>query len=188
VQTAEPLEFLVKNLDLFDGVDILLSSPGRLDVADAVKKVCPRAVITCVEPNPAIRERLELQGYALLGEGNFLSVDCWPGFDRIVSIPETIHRQDVNHVRHAFRMLKPGGRLVAVLTEIVLRRTDALRKWLEAVGGEIEDLPDGLLFEDDSSATMSARLITVTKPEESASGAVIGMADVKVMPATAAGA
>lgn len=35
-------------------------------------------------------------------------------FDRIVMNPPFAHGADIDHIKHAYRMLKPGGRLVAI--------------------------------------------------------------------------
>jgi hypothetical protein len=52
----------------------------------------------------------------------------------------------MEHVRHAFSLLKPGGRLVSVVSEGPFFRVDnksvAFRDWLEEVGGDVERLPD----------------------------------------------
>jgi hypothetical protein len=182
------VECLIEKLDLFKGVDLLLYSPGREDVADRVRDACPSAAVSCVEPAVTIRQRLRLSGYELMDEGDFLKIDCWPWFDRIASIPPTTNGQEIKYLQHAFTMLKPGGRLVAGITERSLDQTRGLQKRLQEVHGEIEYLPSGLLFEECRSATARAYLVIITRPEESAIGSAITAAKGKVLPATAAGA
>jgi 16S rRNA G1207 methylase RsmC len=41
-------------------------------------------------------------------------------FDRIVMNPPFDHDTDIDHIRHAYRMLKPGGRLVAICANGVI--------------------------------------------------------------------
>jgi len=180
--------FFVEKLDLFNDVDLLLSSPGRVDVADKMKERCPSAVITCVEPKAAVRHILRQRGYDIIEEGNLLKINCWPSFDRIALIPPTTTGQCVEHVRHALTMLKPGGRLVTGITERSVDQTRSLQKLLKEVSGEIEYLPSGLLFENHSSVTARAYLVIITKPEESTKGSTVTAAEGKVITAKAAGA
>ncbi len=68
-------------------------------------------------------------------------------FDRVVMNPPFTRQQDIRHVTHAFRFLKPGGRLVAVMSAAISFRTDsvtrAFRTLMEANEGTIEALPQG---------------------------------------------
>jgi hypothetical protein len=59
--------------------------------------------------------------------------------------------------------------------------------WLEKVGGEIEDLPDGLLFEGEGPTTVRARLVVISRPEEPADNTTAA-AELEVAPVTAVGA
>lgn len=45
-------------------------------------------------------------------------------FDRIVMNPPFAKRQDIEHILHAFKFLKPGGRLVAIASKSVVFRDD----------------------------------------------------------------
>ena len=53
---------------------------------------------------------------------------------------------DIDHVRHAFDQLAPGGRVVAVMSEGPFFRQDRkaseFREWLDALAGESEQLPE----------------------------------------------
>jgi predicted RNA methylase len=57
-------------------------------------------------------------------QAGFLTADLDGPFDRIVMNPPFDQRQDVRHVAHAFSLLAPGGRLVAVMAEGVTYRDD----------------------------------------------------------------
>ena len=54
--------------------------------------------------------------------------------------------QDIDHVRHAFECLAPGGRLVSVTSEGPFFRTDRRSEdftaWLEELGGTSRQLPE----------------------------------------------
>lgn len=66
-------------------------------------------------------------------------------FDRIIMNPPFTNGADVEHVRHAFGFLKPGGRLVAIMSAGVTFRSDRktveFRHFLDKRGAEIEELP-----------------------------------------------
>jgi len=215
--SAEIAEVVIQKLDLFKGLDLLVCTPGRTDIASRIRKSCPGPVPTFVEPDMELRRELKLQRYDLIDAEDLNEVDCWPGFDRIVSIPPCLltDTEDFEHVRHGFELLKPGGRLVAVITESEPRQTcpstngsarfggrpirtsptpsmmncDAsdFHDWLEDVGGEIEDLPDGLLFEGEGPTTVRARLVVISRPEEPADNTTAA-AELEVAPVTAVGA
>jgi 16S rRNA G1207 methylase RsmC len=67
-------------------------------------------------------------------------------FDRIVMNPPFADQQDIRHVMHAATLLKPGGRLVAIMSAGVAFRDDRLSRAFRALllehGGAIEYLPE----------------------------------------------
>ncbi|MER8762851.1 N-6 DNA methylase [Mesorhizobium sp. M0968] len=82
--------------------------------------------------------------------GDFLALQPGdePAFDRIIMNPPFAPGQaDIDHVMHAAKFLKPGGRLVSVMSAGVLFRSNAktvaFRDFVDARGGSIERLPDG---------------------------------------------
>ena len=68
-------------------------------------------------------------------------------FDRIVMNPPFADQADIRHVTKAAKFLKPGGRLVAIMSAGVQFRQDRLarefREMVDACGGGIESLPEG---------------------------------------------
>lgn len=93
---------------------------------------------------------------AMLGEQGGIPAEQWAiepggralvGYDRVVMNSPFANGADVAHVTHAFSFLRPGGRLVAIMSAAVKfrsdRKTKAFRELVEAHGGEIEDLPEG---------------------------------------------
>lgn len=113
------------------------------------------AHVTVVERNPAMRAALARtfgDKVDVLDHDDFLAVDPeGVTFDRVVMNPNftRIGKGDgIDAVRHAARMLRPGGgTLVSVLGAGVSFRADrrhaAFRGWLADVGGTIAPLPDG---------------------------------------------
>ena len=102
-------------------------------------------------------ELLEANGKVLLGDGmppislfsepDFMKLETTQRFDRVVMNPPFEKRQDVFHVRKAFDMLVPGGRLVSVMSAGVKFREDRIgrefRDFVQSHEGEIIDLPEG---------------------------------------------
>lgn len=92
------------------------------------------------------------------------------GYDRIIMNPPFGDRRDAAHVRHAYSLLKPGGRLVAIMGEGVFfgsdKKAQEFRDWLEQAGGTDEKLADNT-FMDPSlpvNTGVSARMVVIDKP------------------------
>lgn len=92
------------------------------------------------------------------------------GYDRIVMNPPFSNRRDAEHVQHAYTLLKPGGRIVAIMGEGVFfgsdKKAQDFRDWLDSVGGTSEKLPAGS-FMDPSlpvNTGVSARMVVIDKP------------------------
>ena len=79
--------------------------------------------------------------------GDFLAWISHGPFDRVVMNPPFARQADIDHVRHAFGMLRPGGRLVSVMSAGVTFRQDRkaaeFRALVDSCGGSIEPLPPG---------------------------------------------
>jgi len=115
----------VASLCVTDGPDIELTAveldskkEGRLkEMVGSASQVTKRLVIgDFMSMNPEGVERLGL-------------------FDRIIMNPPFTRGQDMAHVRHAFKFLKQGGILVAILSPAFVYRSDnsskLFRDWLE---------------------------------------------------------
>jgi predicted RNA methylase len=74
-----------------------------------------------------------------------------PVFDRVVMNPPFRFQTDIKHVLHAFKFLKPGGRLVSVMSASVTFRTNKLttefRQFVADHNGTFEKLPEGSFSE-----------------------------------------
>lgn len=94
---------------------------------------------------------------------DFLALEPNPIFDRVVMNPPFAKRQDIAHIRHAFKFLKPGGSLVPVASAGVEFRTDRIgtefRQFVEDHGGLIEPLPEGSFLE--SGTGVSTVIVTL---------------------------
>ena len=117
----------------------------------------PLPMITAIEllpRNVAILNQFAPPGVAVI-EGNFLALAAkyhgTRGFDRIVMNPPFTRRADVQHVTAAHGLLRPGGRLVAIMSAGVRYRDDKIGKTFRALvdqhEGQIFDNPDGSFSE-----------------------------------------
>jgi len=100
--------------------------------------------------------------------GDFLLVEPEPKFDRVVMNPPFSRQADIDHVTHAARFLKPGGRMVAIMAAGTMFRTNSkavqFRHWVQSLGGSMEELPDGAFR---SSGTMvKTCIVTFDMPTE----------------------
>lgn len=92
------------------------------------------------------------------------------GYDRIIMNPPFSKGRDIEHVRHAYDLLRPGGRLVAIMGEGAFfqsnQNAEGFRTWLDELGASSEKLPEGS-FMDPSlpvNTAVNARMVVIDKP------------------------
>lgn len=148
---------MVELAELGDGARVLEPSAGTGRLVQAVKDTGRSVHIVAVEVNHALartlnqqhsqaapvdvpqaveviaRDFMELKG----GAG---ADGCIGQFDAVVMNPPFEGAADVRHIVHALRMVKPGGRLVAICANGP-RQQAVLRPLVEQHGGEWEELP-----------------------------------------------
>jgi hypothetical protein len=119
-----------------------------------------------VEIEPTNRQVLREKGYKLVGK-NFLKYKKKkPLYDKIVMNPPFSRQQDIDHVLHAWKLLKPGGRLVSVMsggTEYRQNKKALAFQELWNVYGYIEPLPPGSF--EESGTGVNTVLVILDKPE-----------------------
>jgi diguanylate cyclase (GGDEF)-like protein len=160
------VEDMLAAAEIEPGMRVLEPSAGMGHIADAIRD-------TGVEPevgelSEARRELLEAKGYAVGGR-DFLA-QTEGGYDRIVMNPPFSNRRDAEHVQHAYGLLKPGGRVVAIMGEGVFfgqdKKAQAFRAWLDEVGGTSEKLPEGSFLDPSLPVNtgVNARMVVIDKP------------------------
>ncbi len=162
--TPKPLaEKMVNLANISKGARVLEPSAGKGNIADAIKgkDISPDVI----EWNLKLQEILKLKDYNLVGE-DFTKFKPDKPYDAIIMNPPFEKGQDIDHVKHAYIMLKPGGRLVSIMSEGPFFRSDKkateFREWLAEVGGSSEKLPQSTFKE--AGTGVNARLVTITKP------------------------
>jgi predicted RNA methylase len=168
--TPKPLAArLVEEAGVAAGMRVLEPSAGNGNIADAIRAAGVEPDV--VEVSPALRDILEAKKHTLVGS-DFLELKDG-GYDRIVMNPPFGGRADVDHVRHAFSLLKPGGRVVAIMSEGTFfgsdKKATEFRDWLDERGIS-EQLPAGSFLDKTLPATtgVNARMVVIDKPEEAA--------------------
>ena len=110
---------------------------------------------------------LQKQNFNLIAR-DFLQLECSaPIYDRIIMNPPFSEGQDLQHVKHAFQFLKPGGRLVAIVSSMAgnrKRETDReFSEWLDSLNAFHDCLPHGSFVDSINSTQASAKIIVINK-------------------------
>lgn len=147
------------------GQRVLEPSAGAGRIADSLAAL--GVSLDTIEINGALAEILTLKGYDVL-RGDFLAERRGDRYDRVLMNPPFERGRDIEHVRHAFDCLRPGGRLVAVMSEGAFcradRRGEEFRRWLSNLDHAGERLPAGTFYE--SGTGVASRLLTINKPAD----------------------
>lgn len=153
-------------LQLRPGMSVLEPSAGKGALANLARKAGGN--VTCIEIQPANATHLRSLGYPRVAERDFLHLDpaVLGQFDRILMNPPFDRGRDVDHVTHALKFLKPGGRLVSIMAAGVEyrsdRKTSDFRATVERFNGSIRDLPFGSFAE--SGTNVNTVIVTMTNP------------------------
>jgi len=121
--------------------------PSAGEGALAFLAVRCEASVDCVEIDPRRAAALRRGGVRAVNESDFLTLAPEPIYDRIIMNPPFAKRADIHHVTHARKFLKPGGRLVAIMSAGVAFREDRLASDFRAQCATIEPLPEGAFKE-----------------------------------------
>lgn len=148
---APVVQQLIELARIKPGMRVLEPSAGRGAIALAAARA--GAAVDCVELQDqhaeAIADAHHRDVTVLVAD--FLATSPQPVYDRVVMNPPFARQADIAHVEHAFEALKPGGLLVAVMSQgVTFRQTSAavaFRARLESLGGQVHPLPDGAFKE-----------------------------------------
>src|SRR6202041_1349998 len=133
---------MVALADIRPGQQVLEPSAGTGRIIDAINGNALRYAITAVELNCNMAHWLRTVNCVDdFGQADFLKCNGDLGtFDRIVMSPPFANADDIKHIMHALKMLKPGGRLVAICANGPSQK-EKIRPLVEARGGIWEELP-----------------------------------------------
>ena len=129
--------------NLRPGMTVLEPSAGQGAIAEELR--ASGAKVTTCENLPENVKVLKEKGFKVAGS-DFLAFKDGK-FDRVVMNPPFEDQTDIDHVLHAYGMLKPGGKLVSVMaagaTFRANKKTLAFRKLVADSKGKILPLPEG---------------------------------------------
>lgn len=162
---------LVERAGIEEGMTVLEPSTGNGNIADAIREAGFEPDVC--EVSESLRLILEAKGYVVAGWDflGFGGMNDDETYDRIIMNPPFSAKRDIEHVRHAFDVLKPGGRIVAIMCEGSFYRSDKVttefQEWLEALGADVEKLPEGTFLDPSLPNTtgVNARVVVIDKPE-----------------------
>ena len=132
---------LVELAGIDENSRVLEPSAGIGNIVDKIKEVTKN--IDVIERMSNFRELLRLKGYSLVGD-DFLEYRTEKLYDSIIMNPPFSKNQDIEHLKHAFSMLKNGGTLVCVTSPHWSFAGDKqsidFRNWLDEQDYYTEDL------------------------------------------------
>ncbi len=164
--TPRPIvEQMLEIADIKADMSVLEPNAGKGNIADLIREYYPEARLSVIEINSRLREILVAKGHNLVG-WNFL--EHQQTYDRVLMNPPFEDHQDAIHVKYAFSLLNPGGKVVAIMGEGAFFRMDkesiSFREWLESLDGTSEKLPQGSFLDSERSTGVATRLVTINKP------------------------
>jgi len=133
---------VVRKAGIVEGDIILEPSAGLGHIAEAITEAHPDNELICIEYYHPLAEALRLK------EFNAFSADflqCAGEYDKIIMNPPFENLQDIDHVNHAWHLLKPGGRIVAIMAGNKSRETGKVKDFMQFVDqyGIWEENPSG---------------------------------------------
>lgn len=159
--------WIASEADIQSGMDVLEPSAGNGVLADAARKAGGN--VDVVELEQQLRNILKEKGFNVVGS-DFDEFTPDKLYDRVLMNPPFSHDLDIKHVQKAFEHLKPGGKLVAIVSTMAgersNKRNQAFREWLDELGAREEKLPEGMFKESMNPTNVATKLLTLRKPDE----------------------
>lgn len=167
--TPRPLVIRMLSLADIDADDSILEpSAGLGHIADIISEKHPENALTVIEDYFDLAEALKEKGYEVI-KTDFLQYQE-KRFDKIIMNPPFERLQDIDHVRHAYSLLKPGGRLLAIMAGnkgegSTRQKIKDFRAWLEEIGAYIEENPEGAFKSAFRSTGVRTIMVAIDKEE-----------------------
>ena len=141
------------------GDRVLEPSAGMGNLAKAIRSAVPGAHLDLIEIDPRLCSILKASGFEVsccdfLEASMPVCPDSEDGHDCVLMNPPFARGQDVAHILHALKFLKPGGRLVALCANGPRQQAE-----LRPLATTWEELPDGTFA--DQGTNVRAALMTV---------------------------
>ena len=152
-------DWLVSLSDIRPEHAVLEPSAGTGAIVAAIHRVCPCVTVDAFELMPENRQALTgMPGVKLVGEDFTQGVPRI--YDRIFANPPFAKNQDILHTKMMYEALNPDGGEMCVITSRHWttgseRECVVFREWLNEVGAETHEIPNGIFRESGTDvATM----------------------------------
>ncbi|MFR9719860.1 LPD38 domain-containing protein [Aeromonas diversa] len=166
---------LAARLGIEPGMLVLEPSAGHGMLAEAAREA--GATVEAVELAADLREILAAKGFSLVGD-DFMATQPTQRYDAVIMNPPFSNDMDIDHVRHAFEHLKPGGRLAAIVSSMAGRRSNkknqAFREWLDSLGASEEMMPEGAFKDSLNPTNVRTKILLIEKPAQKVAAPAIG--------------
>ncbi len=144
---------------------VLEPSAGMGDIAAAAREYTKH--VDVVEIEPQLVEYLKTRGFNPL-QSDFLKVDRPEQYDRVLMNPPFAKGLDIMHTMHAYTMLKPGGRLVAIVYgqagEFRNQNHKRFREFLKGTNATVLPCPSESFKNGFNPTKVDTKFIVVDKP------------------------
>lgn len=160
------VDYMLGLADIEPHHTVLEPSAGQGAIADRLRELVDPDNLHLVELLPENVAALRAKRYVMVDQVDFLAMRPEPYYDRVVMNPPFEKQADIDHVLHAWAHLKPGGRLVSVMSAGVTfredRKTRAFRDFLHEHDALVETNPEGAFKE--SGTGVSTVLVAIARP------------------------
>lgn len=172
----EVADKLVRLIDPQPGEVVLEPSAGNGALIDAILEYQPKAIVFYCELMDINRHILaeKYPGTNVVDVGNPSNdfLDHHGRYSCIIANPPFAKNQDIDHVLHMYKLLKPGGRLISIMSnhwiDSTKKKETSFRDFLSRVGAFHDMLPPESFKE--SGTTVSCGYVIIEKPETEVNG------------------
>lgn len=152
---------LVRMADLQPGHTVLEPEAGVAGIANICAEVTGKGNVVCYEIQQQNCDVLRSLGFKV-EQADFLTVEPTQQFDRVILNPPFEKQADIEHVMHAFKFLKPGGTLAAIMSIAVTFRSNSkttqFRTFLDSMEARIK-VNDKDAFKESGTAAQTVSIV-----------------------------
>jgi 16S rRNA G966 N2-methylase RsmD len=146
---------------------ILEPSAGQGAIIKAIQRVIPGRLVGYCELMPQNLNILsKMDNVVKVGE-DFLLHNPGEEYDLIIANPPFSKNQDIDHIRHMYNLLKPGGQIVTIASKhwqfAQGTKEVHFRNWIRQLNAKVGDVPAGTFAE--SGTQIATCIIHINKKQ-----------------------
>ncbi len=154
--------------DVQPGMKTLEPNAGMGHIAEKLQSAAGKGYVDLVEMSGQLVDYLKTAGHKVT-QSDFLKFGKKDTYDRIVMNPPFSKDQDIDHVMHAYDLLKPGGKMTAIMSNMAGLRANqknrTFSEWLDEVGAHVEDLEAGSFKSSFNPTSVNTKVVVIEKPK-----------------------